>query len=304
MSGPRIGLSLGGGGARGAAHIGVLQVLKNNNIPIHQIAGTSAGSVVGAMYAATLDPAWIENRFREFITSDPFNALGTERLKKEPAASSSAFNQIAKKFKDQMVLAMSLHRNSIIKKRRLKAAFDFLIPVKTFEELQIPLKIIATDLNTCKHVVYDSGDLVEAATRSGTIPGYIEPTEIDGQLLVDGGASMPLPTSIIRKDVDVLIGIDIRRRGVKPLAEANIYDIMMRSDMTTYQNLIRHNSEEADVIISPDVKDYQWSQFEKFDYFFNEGVQSAENAISSIQRHIQKRKGLNFRLKQWFGHHD
>ncbi|MBC8346052.1 MAG: patatin-like phospholipase family protein [Candidatus Marinimicrobia bacterium] len=302
MRRPIIGLALGGGGARGAAHIGVLNILKKYNIPIHHIAGTSAGSVVGAMYAATLDPDWVENRFREFIKSDPFHALGTDRLRSKPEASSSAFNQIAKKFKNQMVLAMSLHRNSIIKKKRLKDAFDFLIPVKTFDELQIPLKIIATDLNTCQPVVYDSGDLVEAATRSGTIPGYVEPTEIDGQLLVDGGASMPLPTTIIRNDADILIGIDIRRRGVKPLAEANIYEIMMRSDMTTYQNLIRLYAEEADIIISPDVKNYQWSEFDRFDYFFDEGIQSCENAILTIQRQINQKSGLSFRLKQWFGH--
>ncbi|MBN4081402.1 patatin-like phospholipase family protein [Caldithrix abyssi] len=302
MPGPRIGIALGGGGARGAAHIGVFQVLHKNKIPIHRIAGTSAGSVVGAMYAATLDPKWIENRFREFMKSEPFRALGTDRLVSKPASSSSAFNQIAKKLKDQMVLAMSLHRNSIIKKSRLKDAFDFLIPVKSFDELQIPLKIIATDLNTCQHVVYDSGDLVEAATRSGTIPGYIEPTEINGQLIVDGGVSMPLPTTVIRDEVDLLIGIDIRRRRVKPLTETNIYEIMMRSDMSTCQNLINHYTNAADVLISPDVKDYLWSEFGQFDYFFDEGIQSCENAILTIRRQIKKRKGLNFRLKQWFGH--
>ncbi|MDP6339507.1 MAG: patatin-like phospholipase family protein [Candidatus Marinimicrobia bacterium] len=301
MPRPKIGLALGGGGARGAAHIGALQVLQKNNIPIHQIAGTSAGSVIGAMYAATLDPDWVENRFREFLKSEPFKALGTDHLLSKPASSNSAFNQFAKKLKDQVILAMSLHRNSIMKKSRLKEAFDFLIPVKTFEELQIPLKIIATDLNTCRRVVYDSGDLIEAATRSGTIPGYVEPTEIDGQLIVDGGVSMPLPTSIIRDEVDILIGIDIRRRGVKPLVETNIYEIMMRSDMSTYQNLINHYSKEADLLISPDVKDYLWSEFGHFDYFFNEGIRAAENSIMTIRRQIDNRKSLIFRLKQWFG---
>ena len=304
MSGPIIGLALGGGGARGAAHVGALTTLHQHKIPIHLIAGTSAGAVVGAMYAATLDPKWVEKRFREFIKSDPFRELGTDRISYKPTSSSSAFNQVAKKLKDQMVLAMSLHRNSIIKKKRLKDAFDFLIPVKTFEELKIPLKVISTDLNTCQPVVYDSGDLVEAATRSGTIPGYVEPTVANGQLLVDGGVSVPLPTTIIRNDVDLLIGIDIRRRGMKPLDEINIYEIMMRSDMSTYQNLIKHFSRDADILISPDVKNYQWSDFDQFDYFFNEGIQSCENAILTIQRQINQRKGLSFRLKQWFGHHN
>ena len=304
MPRPIIGLALGGGGARGAAHVGALTILHQHKIPIHQIAGTSAGAVVGAMYAATLDPKWVEKRFREFIKSDIFRGLGTDRIPNKPISSSSAFNQVAKKLKDQMVLAMSLHRNSIIKKKRLKDAFDFLIPVKTFEELKIPLKVISTDLNTCKPVVYDSGDLIEAATRSGSIPGYVEPTVANGQLLVDGGVSVPLPTTIIRNDVDLLIGIDIRRRGMKPLDEINIYEIMMRSDMSTYQNLIKHFSRDADILISPDVKNYQWSDFDQFDYFFNEGIESCKNVILTIQRQINQRKGLSFRLKQWFGHHN
>ena len=304
MPRPIIGLALGGGGARGAAHVGALTTLHQHKIPIHLIAGTSAGAVVGAMYAATLDPKWVEKRFREFIKSDSFRELGTDRISYKPSLSSSAFNQVAKKLKDQIVLAMSFHRNSIIKKKRLKDAFDFLIPVKTFEELKIPLKVISTDLNTCQPVVYDSGDLIEAATRSGTIPGYVEPTVVNGQLLVDGGVSVPLPTTIIRNDVDLLIGIDIRRRGMKPLDEINIYEIMMRSDMSTYQNLIKHFSRDADILISPDVKNYQWSDFDQFDYFFNEGIQSCENAILTIQRQINQRKGLSFRLKQWFGHHN
>ena len=104
MSGPIIGLALGGGGARGAAHVGALQVLHNNQIPIHQIAGTSIGSVVGAMYAATLDPQWIENRFKEFIDSEEFRALGIKHLIDRPSSSSSAFNQIVKKVKDQIVI--------------------------------------------------------------------------------------------------------------------------------------------------------------------------------------------------------
>ena len=304
MPRPIIGLALGGGGARGAAHVGALTTLHQHKIPIHLIAGTSAGAVVGAMYAATLDPKWVEKRFREFIKSDSFRELGTDRISYKPTSSSSAFNQVAKKLKDQMVLAMSLHRNSIIKKKRLKDAFDFLIPVKTFEELKIPLKVISTDLNTCKPVVYDSGDLIEAATRSGSIPGYVEPTVANGQLLVDGGVSVPLPTTIIRNDVDLLIGIDIRRRGMKPLDEINIYEIMMRSDMSTYQNLIKHFSRDADILISPDVKNYQWSDFDQFDYFFNEGIESCKNVILTIQRQINQRKGLSFRLKQWFGHHN
>ncbi|MFQ6674216.1 MAG: patatin-like phospholipase family protein, partial [Fidelibacterota bacterium] len=77
----KVGLALAGGGARGAAHIGVLEVLHENGIPFHTIAGSSAGAVIGAMYAATLDPGWVEKRYREYLGSDAFRAVGTHRLR-------------------------------------------------------------------------------------------------------------------------------------------------------------------------------------------------------------------------------
>lgn len=302
MARPTIGLALGGGGARGAAHIGALQVLESNQIPIDKIAGTSAGAIIGAMYAGSMDALWVEDRFRQFLKSDLFKDLGTDRINEQPPTAGTVFGQIAKKLKNQVVLAMSLHRDSIIKRSRLQEAFDYLIPVKTFEALKLPLQVVATDLNTCSHVVYDSGDVVEAVTRSGTIPGFVEPTEANGSLIVDGGASMPLPTGVIRDSVDVLLAVDIRRRGVKPLSEKNIYEIMMRSDMSTYQNLINHCARLADVLISPEVKDHPWSSFDHFDFFFENGTQSGQDALESIHAEISKKKSLNYRLKQWFGH--
>lgn len=302
MARPTMGLALGGGGARGAAHIGALQVLESNQIPIDNIAGTSAGAIIGAMYAGSMDAQWVEDRFRQFLKSDLFRDLGTDRINEQSPAAGTAFGQIAKKLKNQVVLAMSLHRDSIIKKSRLQKAFDYLIPVKTFEALKLPLQVVATDLNTCSHVVFDSGDVVEAVTRSGTIPGFVEPTEANGSLIVDGGASMPLPTKIIRDSVDILMAVDIRRRGVKPLDEKNIYEIMMRADMSTYQNLIDHCASVADVLISPDVKAYPWSAFEHFDFFFESGTKSTQNAIGKIHAEISKKNSLKYRLQQWFGH--
>lgn len=113
---------------------------------------------------------------------------------------------------------------------------------------------------------------------------------------------MPFPTGVIRDSVDVLLAVDIRRRGVKSLGEKNIYEIMMRSDISTYQNLINHCTLLADVLISTKVKDHPWSSFDHFDFFFENGTQSTLNALESIHAEISKKKSLNYRLKQWFGH--
>lgn len=297
---PTIGIALGGGGVRGAAHIGVLKVLHESGIPIDHIAGTSAGAVIGAMYAATLDPDWISDRFQKFINSDSFKELGMDKLV-ENRDPHSAFEQIAKRMKDQVVLAMSLHRTSIIRKNRLEDAFRFLIPVQSFAELKIPLKVVATDLHACETVIYSEGNLLEAVVRSGTIPGYVEPTQHQDKLIVDGGVSMPLPAQVLKGDVDLIIGVDIRKQSLPALEEVNIYEIMMRSNMVTYLKLAQQMSEISDFVIVPDVKSTNWSQFNRFNELFECGVKAAKNSLPDLTREIQKRSGWVFALKQWFG---
>ena len=151
MTSQNIGLALGGGGARGVAHIGVLQELHKAKIKFDIISGTSAGSIIGAMYAATLDPFWIENQFRKFIKSKLFSTLHFKSFKKN-SNPNSIFDQITKKVADHYVLMMGLNRTSIVSKDRLKKAISYLIPCENFHELKIPLKVISTDLNSGKYI--------------------------------------------------------------------------------------------------------------------------------------------------------
>ena len=119
-----IGLALGGGGARGAAHIGVLQILHENGIRFDSIAGTSAGSIIGAMYACKQDPKWIEQRFHEFLSTKDFQAMGTHRIR-ENHNPDSAMGQMAKYVRDRIVLVMSQQKSFIIKREKLERAIRF-----------------------------------------------------------------------------------------------------------------------------------------------------------------------------------
>lgn len=185
-----IGLALGGGGARGAAHIGVLQVLHDNGIVIDRLAGSSAGAIIGAMYAARSDPYWIEKHFYRFMDSAAFKALGTERMSDDHDPD-SVFSQFAKSIRDQVVIMMARNRQSIIRREKLLRCIDYLLPVQSFDKLEIPLMVVAADLNSGDPVVYKTGNLIEAVTQSSSIPGFVPPKSEDGQLLVDGGISAP-----------------------------------------------------------------------------------------------------------------
>lgn len=294
----RIGIALGGGGVRGAAHIGVLKVLHKEKILFDQIAGTSAGAIIGAMYAATLDPDWMINRFNNLIASTEFKKLGTNRLISN-RDTHSAFDQIAKKVKNQMVLAMSLHRTSIISREKLKNVINFLLPVNTFEELKIPLSVAATDLQSCEPVIFNSGDLIQALVNSAAIPGYVDPAFNEGSLIVDGGVSLPIPGLALKNKVDFLINVDIRKRGLPRLSDINIYEIMMRANYVTYLKLTEQMNKTADFVISPNVQNFQWSQFEHSALLFESGCKAAENSLQDLKLKIKNRSGWAYTLKHW-----
>ncbi len=296
MSKLKIGLALGGGGARGAAHIGVLKVLHKNGIVPDVIGGTSAGAAIGAMYAATQDPDWMDNRFREFMSSEVYKELGVERLQSDQSPE-SVIGQVAKFVQNKLVVAIALTRSSIIKKERLKNAFDYLIPVKTFEELKIPLNVYATDLQFGETICYNSGDLIDAVTQSGSIPGFVEPTENNDKLIVDAGVSAPLPVRELEDKADFIIGVDISRGAPKkPIKKVNIVEIITRAERITSQYYTDMLSEKSDFLIRPDVLGLHWSEFNKYDILLENGITATTERIEELKKLIKYRKSLRYRL--------
>ena len=298
MTSTNIGLALGGGGARGVAHIGVLQELHKADIKFDVISGTSAGSIIGAMYAGTLDPFWIENQFRKFIKSKLFKTLHFKSFKKN-SNPSSIFDQITKKVSNHYVLMMGLNRISIISKDRLKKAISYLMPCENFNELKIPLKIISTDLNSGNDIITTSGDLVEAVVQSSSIPGFVEPTMNKDKIIVDGGVGMPIPTSVLKGDCKFILAVDISNYDVKPLNNLNIMKIMKRSDTITSLRLKSTLSKKADFLIRPNTMGLHWSEFDKFEGLLDCGKISVIENLKKIRSAINQNSSFFDKLKQW-----
>ncbi|MEE9189238.1 MAG: patatin-like phospholipase family protein [Candidatus Neomarinimicrobiota bacterium] len=292
-----IGLALGGGGVRGAAHIGVLQVLHDHGIFINTIGGTSIGAIIGAMYAATQDPYWVEERFREFLDSDSYKQVGTSLLLKDRDPD-SVIGQIAKFVQDRLVIAIALNRDSIIKRSRLEKAIKFLVPVKTFEELKIPLNIYATDLQNGERVCYKSGDLIDAVVQSSSIPGYVQPTESNGHLFADGAVSVPIPVLEMKLIADFVIAINISRGTLDPMKKNSIIDIITRCDLITNLHLTAMMVDNANFIFQPDVLGLHWSEFDKFDILLENGVKEAKQNISRLADRLKIQNSWKFKLKQ------
>ena len=294
----KIGLALGGGGARGAAHIGVLQELHKANIKFNIISGTSAGSVIGAMYAATCDPFWIEERFKKFIDSRPFSGLHIKKILKDRNPD-SVIDQVTKKLSDHFVLLVGLNRSSIIKKKRLKKAISFLVPCKSFEELKIPLKIVSTDLNSGNDIISSTGDLAEAIVQSCSIPGFVEPTKLSKSIIVDGGVSMPIPITALENECDFSIVVDISNYDIRPMKKINIIEILKRSETITSLRLKSRLAKKADFLIRPNTFGLHWSDFGKFDDLIESGKVAARENIKKLEFSIEQNFSLFNKVKQW-----
>lgn len=296
----KIGLVLGGGGARGLGHIGVLKALKKHSIPIHMVAGTSIGAVIGAMYAATLDPHWIENKFKEFIDSEAYKRIGLHRLVPTSQPNSSIFQTAATYMKNQIIINLANDRLGILKQERLSEIIDFMLPVKTFEELKIPFSCLAVDLNSGEDVVFNSGNLIEAIVASSAIPGYIPPIEKNGMLLTDGAVSCPVPVKTVRKmGADFRISVDVGLNHFEPLENPNLLQVLGRAEQITSTRLGEVKSEKADITIRPDTMNVFWAEFDKIDQLIKLGAEETEKQFWQIKDNLKKKKSIHHKVIQF-----
>jgi len=209
---PRIGLVLSGGGARGMAHVGVLQILEELKIPIDCVSGTSMGAIVGGLYAAGMSPAEME----KLVTSMEWNQAFRDRpppnelafRRKRDAADYLINFDLGYKdggFTIPKGLLQGQNLNLILKSLLLHTE-----DTTDFDKLNIPFRAVATDIETGEAVILDKGELVRALRASMSIPALFAPVEIDGRLLVDGGVANNLPIDIARQmGADIVIVVDI-----------------------------------------------------------------------------------------------
>ena len=179
---PTVGVALGGGGARGIAHIGVLRVLEREGMPIDCLAGTSIGGIVAAGYASGLTP---------------------DQLEEEAKNTTNAWRML--RFADPGPL-----KHGLLRGKRLQEYFEDRLGSKSFADLKIPLAIVSVDLNARKETIITQGPLSLAVRATISVPGLFMPVEIQGQRLVDGGLLNNVPVSAVRQlGADVVIAVDV-----------------------------------------------------------------------------------------------
>ena len=282
---PRIGLALSGGGARGLAHVGVLEVLEELRVPIDVITGTSMGAIVGGLYASGL-PA---DSLRVLVSSVDWEQILTDA----PPRSALDFAHRARQRRDTVEIEVGLTRAGLELPPGLISGQDLglllrriTLPVATVEDfarLPVPFAAIATDIVTFEGVVLDTGDLVEAMRASMAIPVAIAPVEIDGRFLVDGGLVDNLPVDLARRmGADVVIAVDVTPPLLGRDEMAGLVGVTQQVTRRLGRQDVERQFASADVGIAPDLGEVGVFDFRQADEIVLRGSRAARAHAPSL----------------------
>ena len=237
----RIGLALGGGGAKGLCQIAFLKALDRMGVRPSIISGTSIGAVIGALYAGGLTGGQIE---------EIFDGMGIRRM--TGMMDFSVFSTLG-----------------ILKGKKVEDFLSGHLPVLTFEEASIDLRIVATDFWKREEVVFRSGQLIPAIRASISVPVLLEPLQLGGRVLTDGGTVNPLPYDLIRSECDILAAIDVS--GEKIPDNEHPVPSMLENIFSTYQimqaSIVRGKmaASRPDILVQPELANIQFMDFYKKD---------------------------------------
>jgi NTE family protein len=251
----KIALVLGAGSSKGFAHIGVLKILEENKIPVHMIVGTSAGSVVGSLYAYGID------------------AFSLQKL---------SFSVQ----KDDIVDLLYIPNNGFIKGEKLEEFINKTVNYTPMEKLKIPFYALATDLGTGQEMVFGKGNTGTAVRASCSIPGIFRPVRVSDKIYVDGGVVSPVPVEAARRlGADVVIAVDISSAVDRTQPEGTI-DTILQSINIMYSKLGSIQLAKADVVIKPKVSYIGSADFSKRHEAILEGEKAAVEALPQIMQII------------------
>jgi NTE family protein len=264
-----IGLALGGGGARGLCHIAFLKVFDELGIRPKVISGTSIGAVIGSFYAAGLSADEMTNLL--------------ERV---------GFVELTK-----MMDLNILSDTALLKGKGVEEFIEENLPVNTFNECRIPLKIVAADFWKREQVIFESGDLIEAIRASMSLPAVFEPVKHEQRVLIDGGAVNPVPYDIIRDDCDICIAIDVsgKREPKKPNALPNMFECVLSTFEIMQDSILRCKNlrDTPHIYIKPDLVNIGVLEFFKYKHILKcveTDVQAFRKAlIQATQKRVKKR---------------
>lgn len=248
--GHKMGLALSGGGTRGIAHIGAFKAFDEAGIKFDCVAGTSAGSIMGALYCAEI----------------PWQTMLEEAKKLS-----------RKDFLDRRFVLGSASEN-IAKIARI------LLGETTFDQLKIPFAAVAVDIRTGREVVLNSGDVATAVSASSAVPALFTPVKIDDMALVDGGLLNNMPADVCRDmGAEIVVGVDLNHLRGQGSSSDKLKDTLRATWAITAKNAMFKGELNSDIIVTPELTEYKNTRLENIDEMFEEGYRAAMEKVAEIK---------------------
>jgi len=275
----RIGLALGGGGARGLAHLGVLQALEERSFSLDQIVGTSMGAIVGGAYA---QGAKVEELIARF--ADYQRLYGDQQKEIERSLGVSPRNRFDRwttSLSNYYFMLRGSNGNSLLDGDMLVEMTDFLLSETEIGDTQIPFAAVAVDIISGEELLLTEGPIREAVRASASMPGIFPPVEWEGRFLLDGGVTNLVPVDdVFALGADRVIAVDVGKEVDFNSLPNKGLDLLFRvSAIARHQLKLRH-MEKADVIIRPEVEDFSWYDFSDYEEIIDRGRTATERAIA------------------------
>ena len=279
----KIGVALGGGGARGLAHIGVLKVLEKNNIPISQISGTSIGAVVGGLYAVFRNAEKVETFMYKLVRSTAFQDLNLDAFDPDPNKNAGYWKQILNNAQRKISIYRTWRYKSMLNKSQVDEIFkDF--PKANIETLLISFAAVATDLVSGRETVLVEGSLKRAVIASSSIPGVFPPVEMLNTKMCDGGVSDLVPVYVSRgQGAQYVIAVDVTKSLNEREELTNGLSIIDRAQTILAYQLSRERLAGADYVIRPSSIRFSWASVRYMPEIIKSGEIAAEQALPSIR---------------------
>jgi NTE family protein len=274
-----IGIAFGAGGARGIAHILMIEALEELGVKPSIISGSSIGAVVGAFYAAGFDSKQMREILIQLIYPKS-DSVFTFLLK-------SDIVKLFTMFDPQFI------KSGFIKGEKFQKFMESHLKVSKFEELKIPLKIVATDYWSKEEVVFAKGELLRPIKASYTLPGLFTPVKIKNRILIDGGAVNPLPFDLIKDNCDITIAVDVT--AVKVQSENEIpptFDSIFTTYQTMQNSIIKERLKflKPDIYIRPEIYDVRVFDFIKVDSIFKQAQPAKEELKRQLEKFLDDRR--------------
>ncbi|MBW2285336.1 MAG: patatin-like phospholipase family protein [Deltaproteobacteria bacterium] len=290
----KLGLALGGGGARGLSHIGVLQSLEREHIPVDLLVGTSIGALVGGAFCCGLSAIELEQRVAEYLESKEFESSAMKAFETAHGKQDLAFHQkIQRFFKNRYYMVQSLFRPGLLSQEDFQVTINHFIPDISIQETRIPFRAVATDLISGERIVFSEGSMRQALAASCAVPGAVAPLKEGDWLLSDGGIICNIPVSVARQEgADVVIAVPVDRDACSESECETVLGIYFRASEIMACQLQNMELQDADIVIRPNVGNLHWSSFSQARDLISEGGRAVDEKLDEIRSAVFGLKGL------------